>query len=99
MHDLDRKTCSRIAFALLGIYGLTHFALFYFDVPIGNRETLSRSLATLENLLLLMAGFFYGASAMKKNPESGDGTVTEQVRVTETKTKEEIKPVVQEVKP
>ena len=92
MHDLDRKTCRNIAFALLGIYALTHFALFYFDVPIGNRETLSRSLATLENLLLIMAGFFYGASAMKKDTLPGDGMVTEQVRVTETTTKEEIKP-------
>lgn len=88
MHDLDRKTCRNIAYGLLVIYALTHGALFSFDVPIGNRETLSRSLATLENLLLIMAGFFYGASAMKKdNQEIPDGvTTTKQVQVTKTET-------------
>lgn len=74
MHNYDRKTCRSIAFALLGIYAITHFALFYFDVPIGNRETLSRSLATLENLLLIMAGFFYGASLDKKDNGPTDPT-------------------------
>ena len=94
MHAIDKATCRNIAYFLLGTFALMNVGLFWLDVPIGNRESLGRSMATLENLLLIMAGFFYGASLSKNQPGVSDASVLEssQVRVTEPKTKEEIKP-------
>jgi len=59
---IDSRNASNIAYILLAIYAGTHFAMFYFDIPIGSREMLGRSLGTLENILLVMAGYFYGSS-------------------------------------
>ncbi len=96
MHELDRQTCRNIAYVLLGTYLLMNAAAFFLVIPEGNKDLISRSMATLENLLFAMSMFFYGASVGKKGNDlsTPDGTVTEQVRVTkiETNTKEELKP-------
>ncbi len=100
MQGIDRNTCRNIAYALLFCYFSMNAGLFFLDLPIGNRETVGRSAATLENLLLIMAGFFYGSSmgsrAKDKNsidPEAGP-VHTKQVETTklETETRQEVKP-------
>lgn len=95
----DSRNARNIAYFLLAIYGLTHFALFYFDTPIGNRETLGRSLGTLENILLVMAGYFYGSSVGSRakdkpiiDPEAGPiRTNQTETTTTTTATQQEAK--------
>jgi hypothetical protein len=78
MQAIDRNTCRNIAYALLFCYFCMNAALIWWEIPAGNKEAIGRSAATLENLLLIMAGFFYGSSLGSRakdsqgiNPDSG----------------------------
>lgn len=100
MTESDRRTCRWIAFALLAIYAGMNAALFYHDVPTGNKDIVGRSMATLENLLFAMSMFFFGASVGKKGvePEPMGGftvsasSTTQSTRTEKIEPKEEPKP-------
>jgi hypothetical protein len=101
MKSTDTATPRYVAYILLALYACTEFSLFYFDVPIGNRETLSHVVSTLENVLLVMAGFIYGASIQSRNKDKsvldpdGGAIQTKQTEITkvETETRQEAKPL------
>lgn len=93
MHDLDRKTCRYVAYALLFIYFVEKVFLYWIPIPLQNLEIVAHSSDLLGNILLVMAGFFYGASAKFKDgdnapPEGSIVTTTEKTN-TETQTQVE----------
>lgn len=96
----DSATCRNIAYFLLGIYAVQHILMFFVAIPAANKELFGSSAGTLQNVILVMAAFFYGSSLGSRNKDKGsidpgDGPIqtskTETVK-TETQTTQEVKP-------
>lgn len=92
MHDLDRKTCRYIAYALLLLALVDKLCLYFVPIPLQNIEIIAHSSDTLGNILLVMAGFFYGASAKFKDSdrEPPEGSIVTTVEKTNTETQTQV---------
>lgn len=78
MKSLDSNTTRNAAYAILFIFALTTGGLFFNDIPAGNKETLNHVISTLENVLLIVAGFLFGSSIGSRNKDKPVEPVTEE---------------------
>ena len=69
MKGLDGNTTRNAAYAILLIFALTTAGLFFVDIQTGNKETLNHVISTLENVLLIVAGFMFGSSIGSRNKD------------------------------
>ena len=69
MKSLDSNTTRNAAYAILLIFAATTIGLFLQDIPAGNKETLNHVISTLENVLLIVAGFLFGSSIGSRNKD------------------------------
>lgn len=78
MKGLDGNTTRNASYAILLIFAATTVGLFLQDIPIGNKETLNHVISTLENVLLIVAGFLFGSSIGSRNKDKQVEPVTEE---------------------